>query len=102
MSGIDGHGIATLDEIREYLTRVDEAWLLKYIRENDGRFELVSAEYNQIRLPSIRYQLACIFMLLGEFTIAENIHALEWPDLSSWGDKVGNGLLKQFMMTYPR
>lgn len=101
MSGMDGHGISTLGDVRAYLSSIGEEWLLKYIRETGGRFGLVEPEYNQIKLPSVKYQLACIFMILGEYTIADEIYQLRWSDLSSWGDKVGNGLLKNFMLSYP-
>jgi hypothetical protein len=40
-------------------------------------------------------------MLLGEYTIAQRIHQLGWSDLSTWGDKYGNDLLKHFMQPWP-
>jgi hypothetical protein len=102
VTSMDGHGLSDLTTVREYLTRVGEEWLLKYVRERgDGRYELATDLYAEIKLPSVRYQVACIFMILGEYTIAEQIHRLDWADLSPFGDKVGNNLLKQFMRAYP-
>jgi hypothetical protein len=101
MSGVDGKGLCTYSDLRDYLNSVGEDHLLKYVRENNSRFELVENEFRKVKLPSIRYQIACVFMLLGEYTIAEDIHSLRWSDLSAWGDKVGNNLLKHFMKAYP-
>jgi hypothetical protein len=53
-------------------------------------------------LRPLKYQVAVVFMLLGEYTIAEQIHSPGWNDLSSWGDKVGNDLLKHFMKSFPQ
>ncbi len=101
MTGMDGHGLGDLDSVRDYLKHVGAESLLKYVREVNGRYELVSTEYEQIRRSSVRYQVACIFTILGEYTIANDVYRVTWSDLSSWGDKIGNGLLKQFMRSYP-
>jgi hypothetical protein len=100
MSGVDGKGLCSYGELRDYLKSVGEDHLLKYVREINGRFELVD-EFRKVRLPSMQYQIACVFMLLGEYTVAEEVHRLRWSHLSAWGDKVGNNLLKHFMKAYP-
>ncbi len=99
---MDRHGLATIDEVREYLRRVGKDGLLKCVRANKGRYELVADQYDTIKLPSVRYQVACILMVLGEYAIAEDIHRPRWSNLSTFGDKVGNSLLKHFMKAYPR
>jgi hypothetical protein len=102
MSGVDGVGLCTYRELKSYLEQRREERLLQYVEENNGRFTLVAEQYSTVKLPSVRYQIACVFMLLGEYAIAESIHQLRWSDLSSWGDKTGNDLLKHFMRAYPR
>lgn len=102
MSGTDGVGLCSYDELREYLQRRGEEHLLKYVCANGGRYELARDEFQRINPPSLKYQVAVVFMLLGEYTIAEPIHSPGWNDLSSWGDKVGNDLLKHFMKSFPQ
>jgi hypothetical protein len=75
--------------------------LLTYVHENNGRFDLVEERFQRVVLPSVKYQIACLFMVLGEYTIADEVHRPRWSDLSAWGDKVGNNLLKHFMKAYP-
>ncbi|MEA2488282.1 MAG: hypothetical protein QOH21_74, partial [Acidobacteriota bacterium] len=65
MNSADGQGLCRLSDLRDYLQTKNEVWLLKCVRENDGKYELVEEEYARMHLPSIRYQIACIFMLLG-------------------------------------
>ncbi len=101
MSGVDGVGLCSYPDLRAYLDAKGQEHLLDYVREHNGRYELVAEKYQRVRLPSVKYQIACVFMLLGEYSIAEEIHRLKWSDLSSWGDKIGNDLLKQFMRTHP-
>lgn len=100
--GTDGVGLCSHGEIKAYLETRGEEWLLQYVEEDGGRFHLAAEEYAMVKLPSVQYQIASVFMLLGEYTIAESLHHLRWVDLSSWGDKVGNDLLKHFMKAYPR
>ncbi len=102
MSGPDGVGLCTYDELRKYLAQRGEEHLLKYVREQGDRYELVREEFEKIKLPSVQYQVAVVLVLLGEYSIAERIHSLKWVDLGSWGDKVGNDLLKRFMRPFPR
>ena len=101
MSGVDGVGLASYEQISAYLRRAGEDRLLRFVREVDGRYELASDEYAKIKAPSVQYQIACVFMLLGEYSVAEELYALRWSDLSGWGDKVGNGLLQHFMKPWP-
>ena len=102
MAGCDGTGMCSLDELGAYLQSHDAKHLLDYVIQNGSRYQLNNDKYYSIKLPSLEYQLACVFMLLGEYTIAESIHHLRWTDISTWGDKVGNDLLKHFMQEYPR
>lgn len=99
---MDGHGLSDLATVREYLTRIGEERLLKYVRESgDGRYELAADLYAEVKAPSVKYQVACVFMVIGEYSIAQQIHRLDWSDLSPFGDKVGNNLLKHFMRAWP-
>lgn len=54
----------------------------------------------RVRLPSVKYQVACVFMLMGEYSLAADIYDLKWADLSYWGNKVGNDLVMEFMLKY--
>lgn len=101
MSGMDGVGLAKYDEMESYLRSVGQERLLRFVRENNGRYELVAHEYEKNNATSIQYQAACVFMLLGEYSVAEKLYHLRWSDLSGWGDKVGNDLLKHFMKSWP-
>lgn len=101
MSGPDGVGVCSYDELRDYLMQRGEEYLLEYVHEQGGRYELVRKKFEKIKLPSVQYQVAVVFALLGEYSIAERIHSVKWSDLSSWGDKVGNNLLKRFMRSFP-
>ena len=100
MSGTDGVGLASYNDVQKYLQSIGEERLLGFVREQNGRYEVVDDEYTKVKAPSVQYQIACVFMLLGEYTIAESLYHLRWVDLSGWGDKVGNGLLKHFMNPY--
>jgi len=96
----DGHGLCSYDELRDFMCDRKCEYLAKYVVEDGGRYFLNEQEFSRVRLPSVKYQIACVFTLLGKYSLAADIHDLKWTDLSSWGDKVGNDLLKKFMIEY--
>lgn len=100
MDSRDGNGLCNYYELRDFLCDRKCEYLAKYVVEDSGRFFLNEQEFSRVRLPSVKYQIACVFMLLGEYSLATDIHDLKWTDISSWGDKVGNDLLKKFMLEY--
>ncbi|MBW8183563.1 hypothetical protein [Shewanella nanhaiensis] len=97
MSGIDGTPWCALDDLQSYLEEIDSSHLLKYIKHSEDQYSLNKEEFDKQKTPSVRIQIACVFAILGEHSIAQEIHELRWGDLSSWGDKVTNGMLKKFM-----
>ena len=93
--------LCTFEELKDYLKEADSLDLLDYIKEIDGKYILNENKIKNVSWSSGRLQIAAMFMVLGEYNIAEKVHSLDWAELSGKGDKVANGILKKFMNSYP-
>jgi hypothetical protein len=60
MSGFDGEGLlCSYDELRDYLRTNDVVHdLLSYVRERNGRYDLVEEKYAGVTDGTLKYQLA--------------------------------------------
>lgn len=99
---MNGSPLCTYEEIESYLKEIDEVHLLQYVERKNDAFILNKENYDKQKTPSIRMQIACVFTVLGEYDTAEEIHEIRWRDLSDWGDKVVNGILKKYMHAWPK
>ena len=99
------NALTSYEELKLYLESIGESFLLEYIQRNEDGYELNKErckDPSEINPPSVRLQVATVFAMLGEHSIAHDIHQLEWRDLSTFGDKVSNGMLQKFIAPWPR
>jgi len=89
-----------LENLKKYLGEINELELLAYVKESGDGFSLDEQKFSQVTLTSTFIQIATIFAVLGEFDTANKVHKIDWETLSPSGDKVANGILKEFIQPW--
>ncbi|MDG9668689.1 hypothetical protein ONV78_13180 [Hahella sp. CR1] len=67
-------GQLSFEELKDYLESKGELELINYVQSTGERLALNKETFYTAGLtPSRRYQVACVFMLLGEYSVAIEI-----------------------------
>jgi hypothetical protein len=83
-------------ELAKFLEKLEASYLLENIEVTEKEIRLSDTFYSRTYQPSIKRQIAAVLAVLGEYQLADNVHRLQWMDLSPRGEKITNSILKKF------